>query len=58
MKPSVRIAELRREIVERELMELAERTGIEADLDPFRREAMEDPRTGVAAIIAYLDESV
>ncbi len=56
MTASERIAELRAAIVERELKELVEVTGIDADLSRLRQEAMEDPRTGVAAIIQYLEE--
>lgn len=55
-KPSERIAEIRAEIVERELDQLVASTGIDADLSHFRAEALESPRTGVAAIMAYLDE--
>ena len=58
MKPSERIAELRREIVEKELADLAEAAGlgVDPDLRHFRQDALEDPRTAVAAIVKYLDE--
>lgn len=57
MKASARIAEIRAALVEKELRELAAASGLEDEqLDSFRIEAMESERTGVAAIIAYLDE--
>jgi len=57
MKASERIAQIRGELVEKELRELAACSGLEDEqLDGFRQEAMGSERTGLAAVIAYLDE--